>query len=121
MLVKDSNKDKINEMIKKAEGRATERTITFDNIVSMIEKIESRLGISKTAMEGIVAYVDYNSQNFPNSYRWTANSTHFRIIRKKSGWDVTDIWRGTCRGLKRIRLDLTETAKAAIIEANEAF
>ena len=122
MLIKEANRDSINEMIKKAEGRAKERTITYYTILEAIRQIEARLNISKTAMEGITADIDWHAQNFPRAYKWTANSTQVFLKRKKSGWDLVSVERDrTRRASQTIRLNLTETAREAILEANTIF
>lgn len=122
MIIKDANKAKIEEMIKKVEGRSTARTISYNDIVSDIECIEKELGIPKSHMVGIVANVDTNSQDFPNAYKYTPMSTQYVIERKPSGWDLKDVWRGgTRRYNNRYGLTLTDDAKAAIIKTKEVF
>ena len=122
MLIKESNKEKINAMIKAAEGKATERTISYNDIVSAVERIESYLRIPKNAMVGIVADVDVNAQKFPGNYIWTAKSTHFRMERKKSYWNLYRVERDNCLcESKAIQLTLTETAKEKIMENNTVF
>lgn len=122
MLVKESNMKKINEMIKKAEGRATTRTIEYKDIAYNIEDIEKTLGIPKKDMIGIVAYVDSNAQNFPNAYKYTPYSTQYTLERKASGWDLVAVKRGrTERRNRKFRLVLTDVAKEAIIISKEWF
>lgn len=117
MLIKESNRAKIEAMIKAAEGRATMRTITFENIVDAIARIEKKLDIPKTKMTGIRADVDVNAQNFPNAYQYRAESTQFYMIRKASGWDLTEVTRYyTRRAGHQIQLVLTDEAKEAILE-----
>lgn len=122
MLVKESNMKKINEMIKKAEGRATARTIGYKDIAYNIEDIEKTLGIPKKDMIGIVAYVDSNAQDFPNAYKYTPYSTQYVIERKASGWDLVEVERGrTERRKRKFRLKLTDIAKEAIVISKECF
>lgn len=122
MLVKESNKTKINDIIKAAEGRATARTIDYWSIVRMIETLEKSLGIAKKHMIGIVADIDINAQDFPNAYKYTPQSTHFTIIRKTSGWDLQTVYRDTTRRYNhRFHVTLTEDAKKAIVESKTAF
>ena len=123
MLVKEANKEKINAVIKNAEGRAKVRTITYDDIVEDIEKLERHLGIAKKAMVGIKASVDHHSQKFPSAYKYRPESTQYYIIRKSGGWDLSEV----CRDWVRQRNDgmfsltLTEDAEKAILDSMRWF
>lgn len=122
MLVKEANKEKINAMVKKAEGRSTARTIDFDTIVRDVRRLESVLDIPKKHMIGIKVDVDSNAQDFPNAYKYRPESTHYIITRKAAGWDISDIDRGTTRRAnKRFLVLLTEDAEKAILESKRCF
>lgn len=122
MLIKDSNKIKIEKMIKEAEGKARERTIGFYDIFWAINMIESNLGIPKKYMEGIEADVDINAQNFPSAYKYTPKSTQFVMVKKKSGWDLRLVLRHTTRRENhRFQLKLTDMAKEALIKRHSEF
>lgn len=122
MLIKESNKEKIEKMITEAEGRARERKITYADMVHGIKKIEGWLGIPKAHMEGIVVYVDHNAQNFPNAYKYTPYSTQYMMVRKRSGWDLRQVYRDiTRRDNHTYELELTDKAKESIIEAHRNF
>lgn len=122
MIVKESNKDKINAMIKEVEGRSTARTIDYRDIVFNIATIERTLGIPKKYMVGIEVNVDKHAQDFPNAYKYTPYSTQYTIKRKASGWDLISVKRNRTRRLKQeYLLQLTDTAKEAIIKTKECF
>ena len=122
IIISEKNKTKIENAIREAEGRSTARTITFENMVSAIDTIETTLGIAKKDMLGIIADVDYNAQSFPGAYKYTPQSTHFIAERVASGWAITDIRRWTTRGCTQTyKLTLTDRAKEAIIENMQAF
>ena len=109
-------------MIKKAEGRATARTICFNDIINDIKTIEDKLNIKKKDMIGIKAYVDSNAQNFPNAYKYRPESTHYTMTRKKSGWDLECVLRDYTRNEKHTyNIILTEEAKKAILESMSDF
>lgn len=95
-----NNIEKINAAIATAEGRATARCITADDIHIMIDEIESTLikRMYKKDWAGLEFSVDPNAQSFPGAYRGTPESTQFTVMRKASGWFVTDISRMTCKG-----------------------
>lgn len=116
IIVKESNKDRLNAIIKTAEGRSTARTITADDIIKTADRISRRLGIAKKHMIGITADVDFWAQDFPNCYRFPAESTQFMMEYSTSGWTVYSVERAkTRRASQAVILNLTETAKAAII------
>lgn len=122
MLINESNKQKIEDMIKQAEGKATVRTIGYRDIVDGIATLEMSLGIHKKDMIGIVADIDMNAQDFPRAYKYTPTSTHFTVIRKASGWDLKEVFRDTTRRYNhRFHVNLTDAAKQAIIESKCAF
>lgn len=122
MLVKEANKEKIADIIRTAEGRATARTITYGDITRAIAELEKSLGIAKKNMTGIAADIDYNAQDFPRAYKYTPESTHFTVTRKASGWDLTSVFRDTTRRWNhRFHVTLTDDAKMAIIASKEKF
>jgi hypothetical protein len=97
-----------------AEGRATARTISYDEIFYILERIKKRLNITKKAMEGIKVFCDPNAQEFSKAYRYTPESTQFNATFKNGKWRITAIYRSTC-GKDDARIELTEDAKNAII------
>ena len=122
MLVNDKNKEKIEEMIKAAEGRATVRLLSYQSIIKSLSEIERTLGIKKKYMDGIKADVDVSAQNFPRAYKYTPESTHFKAVKKSNGWDLQSVYRArTRRENHRYHLELTEEAKAAIISRMQEF
>lgn len=101
--------------IKAAEGKASVRKISCDDIFDAVDEVEERLSISKKAMDGVIIYFDCNAQDFPNAYKYVPESTHFAAVYKNGSWRVTDIRRDVCNK-KRICIVLTDTAKEAIIK-----
>ena len=122
ILVKESNRERIESAIKDAQGKATARTIDFDDILKDIKEIEYTLGIAKKYMLGIKADIDHNAQDFPKAYKYTPESTHYMLVRKTSGWAITGICRRRTRGSKHTyNLELTEDAKREIINSMQDF
>lgn len=122
MLIKEGNREKIEAAIREVEGRATARTVTYGEIAIAIAELEKTLNICKKDMMGIIADIDYHAQNFPNAYKYTPESTHIKITRKNSAWDLVRVYRDTTRREgHRYHLTLTEDAKKAIIKSKEIF
>ena len=122
MIIRESNKEKIEELITKAEGRARVRTIDYTTIKKDIEYLERKLDIPKKHMVGIKVSIDHHATNFPNAYKGRPMSTQYMIERKSSGWDLRSVERGyTERESKAFDVNLTDDAKEAIIETNSCF
>ncbi len=122
MLIKESNRARIEQAIKAAEGRATQRTITYDDIVEAIQHLEKKLGIAKKDMLGTYATIDIHAQNFLRAYKYRAESTIFRISRGAAGWDLTDVERYyTARDGHGYSVHLSPAAEKAILESMQDF
>lgn len=105
------------DAIRAAEGRATARTITPEEVVSALYMITEKLGfLPRKYMEGVAVDIDYHAQDFPHAYKYTPESTHFCAVYKRGSWRVIDIYRATTRRASQAyRVDLTDAAKEAII------
>lgn len=109
-------------MLEAVQSRATARTITPADMANALDAVEKRLGISKKALEGCRVDVDVNAQTFPRAYKYTAESTQFSAVYMRGGWRVTYIGRDKCKSpSRRYVVDITDTAKAAIIDRCETF
>lgn len=120
IAIKVENARRIEDAIKEAEGRATERTVDYLDLTYAIKEIEKRLDIPKVAMNGIMAHIDYHAQSFAKAYKYTPMSTHAIVKKTTSGWNLIGVHRDACRTKKYI-LDLPEAAKQALIERCEKF
>lgn len=113
MKINITNEMKLAEAIKQAEGRATARTITVDDIKRQLEKIP----VPKAKLDG--TKVHYNgAEHFPNAYKYRPESTHFIAENIKGKWYITDIYRDTCpnRETWRMSIKYSEAAKAWLLE-----
>ena len=107
----------LTEAIKSAEGRATARTITAQQVIDELAGITAGLGIAKKTLVGAEISMDLNAQAFPRSYKWTAQSTILRAEYKTAGWTVTDVRRGdTRKPANRVDLTLPAAAEQAILD-----
>ena len=122
MIVNGKNKAKISKMIREAEGKASARTITYEDILNDIKWIEAEIAIPQKSMIGVSVDVDHHAQNFPSAYRYIPMSTHYTITKKPSGWDLMSVDRETTRREgHRFSVTLTESAKTAIIKRLSDF
>ena len=123
IIINDTNRARIETAIAEAEGKATARTITFDNIVHACERIEKKLGVTKKAMEGVYYDVDLHAQNFPNAYKYRAESTPFTVEFSKGKWRVSDFRRAKTRtpNNRYVCVEMPEETKHAIIREKMVF
>lgn len=118
IIINETNKAKIETAIQEAEGRATMRTISYNGIVRATQRIEQKLGVPKKYLEGVRFDVDFHAQNFPNAYKYRAESTHFVVEYSKGKWRVVSIERAYTRtaGHDFVCLTMPEETKRAIVE-----
>lgn len=117
IIINETNKQRIEKMIEEAQGQASARLITFSDIVNATAEIESKLGITKKSLEDTSADIDIHAQDFPNSYKYRAESTHFLIEYRGGKWRLNSVIRHYTRGrLHTYQIKLSDTAKAAVLE-----
>lgn len=103
--------------IEAAEGRATVRTITAEDIALYLIEVEKTLALKKAYMNGVTVSVDLNAQAFPAAYKYIPESTQFKAEYKNGSWRLMEVWRGRCRtsGKHACHVELPEAAKKEII------
>jgi len=117
-----NNLDRIREMIRKAEGRATVRTISAEDLLRFVNDYTKMLGISKKALAGTTVIADLNAQHFPNAYRYMPESTQFGLKATSSGWTLMWVERRECKAPTRAYIAVfTEAAKEAILNRFSAL
>ena len=108
--------EKLSAAIRSAEGRATVRTITPEDVIDALAEIENALSIPKKSMEDLIVYsIDPNHQGFPNAYKFTPLSTQFTALFHGGKWRVTNITRQKCNNTF-CTVSHTEKSCAALVE-----
>lgn len=103
--------------IREAEGRATARTLSPDDIINALERAEKRFGVPKKALDGTTISVDVHAQGFPAAYNGVPLSTIFRAENRRGTWYLVDVSRAQTRAPSRALLaTLSDTARAAILD-----
>lgn len=106
----------LSPVLLEVQGKAHVRTISALDIVSALADVESRLRITKKALNGVSVVIDLNAQDFPSAYKWTPDSTIFWAMFKLGRWFITDIKRDTTRrASQRVVVFHTEASKAALV------
>ena len=96
---------------------------SFDELMGIIADINDRLnGINKNALDGTV--VDYTfAQKFPRAYKYTPDSTHFKLTYKRGEWRISGIGRHICPNCYNngygYDLALSDAAKEAVLKLYE--
>lgn len=123
IIVSEKNRARINKAIEEAEGRATVRCVTYATVLVAIERIEAKLDLPKTLMEGVSFHVDPRAQDFPNAYEYTPMSTQFNLTLSKGKWRISDIRRASVQraGRKCQCIEMPEALKNALIMKYEAY
>lgn len=117
LIIKEENRETINNAIREVEGRAKARTITYDDCVRAVNSIDKRLNLPKAVKSGITANVDIYAQTFANSYKGEPYSTKMTLIYRNGSWRITDIYRSVTRAqTQQYLIDLTEKAKEELIK-----
>lgn len=107
----------LTEAIRAAEGRASARCLDAMDTARALKAVEDNLRIPAKYMRGIKVVICPEARDFPSAYRYTPEATVFCAEYKSAGWVITEIYRDVCpRKNKEFRVELTEDAKAAVID-----
>ena len=123
IIVKEENRNKINDVLVEVQRRCTARTITVQNIFDICTDLFDRYGISKKALEGCVFYIDYHAQHFANAYKYIPESTHIKLRYHNGSFRVTDVYRCNTATTPNSAVEarLTDEAKDALIKRFTVF
>jgi len=128
--IKPENKDKINAAIREIEGRASERTADFEDVVRMIRRVESRMGVTgstrknevhKIDLEGLRVEMDPNAQRFHKAYKYKPMSTHIDLAYRSGAWMLIYAERRQCTETECTVREFPETLKNAIIRSRSKW
>lgn len=124
VLLSETNAKKIDTLCESVQGRASVRCINY-NVISntalrVLAHYTCKLGLSKKALDGCSFAVDLYADKLPKSYKNStgAMSTVFSFKYHNGNIYITGVTRQQMgqSANRRVRADLTDTAKAAIIE-----
>ena len=124
ILLNDKNAKKIDALCESVQGRASVRCINYNIISDTVQRVLLRymckLGLTKKSLDGCSFTVDIYADKLSNSYKNSmhAMSTVFSFKYHNGKVYITSVTRQQMgqTANRRVRADLTDTAKAAIIE-----
>ena len=118
IIINEHDRNKIEKALDEVQGRCNARIINYNDILSELKAVDEQFSkvSTKKALEGTEVLIDVNGQNFPNSYKFSAQSTQFRAVYLKSKWRIMYIGRDFCRTYsQRWNITLSDTAKECIL------
>lgn len=112
MKIRIIEEDLINQTIASAEGKATARTITHEQVIAERDRIVEWLDSHNVPFKiraKLSFSCDPNAQSFPSSYQYCPESTHFSLTIGSDGksWFFTNVKRLRCTP---VRCSLLATA-----------
>lgn len=119
IIINERNRQKIEKALNEVQKRCTTRTIDYFDIVHELKAVSNQLCFvcTKKGLENTSVSIDVNGQNFPNAYKYSAESTQFCAIYLKGNWRLVYLGRDYCRSYaQRWNIFLSEAAKQCILE-----
>lgn len=109
------NRERIEEMIAKAQKGSRVRLVDFDTILDSIHYLEERLKyVNKTARDGCSFTIEPWAERFPSCYRGNPYATGYTLLYKKGEWRITDVFRANCNHAYKYSGVLTDAARNAL-------
>ena len=98
LYVNEENSEAIKAVIDAAEGRASVRTLTVNDLRSKLADAERMLYYpSKKALAGTRVRVHASTEKMPGAYRYRADSTKAVCEHDGKGWVLVEVVRDTLR------------------------
>lgn len=120
IIINECNRNKIEKALDEVQGRCNARLITYEDILSELKAVDEQFSkvCTKKGLENTSVSIDVNGQNFPNAYKYSAESTQFSAIYLKGKWRLVYLGRDYCKSYaQRWNIHLSETAKQSILES----
>ena len=121
IIINGQHADKLAKELGKVQSNCKVRILTCENIEDILINVDIKLHIPKTAMKGVkLSYT--GAENFPKSYKYTPESTHFTAEHNGRFWVVTSVDRKICPNRSgNVGLMLSDSAKIAILKNLDCF
>ena len=120
--ITENNKEKLENALAQANGKAQERLAHFEDLGKAIEDIERKFDIPKCRMDGLRIRVDLNCQSVPFAYEHKMLSTQFTLEYGKNAVYLVDCERERVDEHFRYRVEVfPDGVKDAILAKYEKF
>lgn len=119
-VIDAKNADKVETALNDIQARTSARNIDPYVVAWGANTILEKFKIHKKDLNGCAFIVNYHAQVFPRAYKWTPESTFFKLEYVNNTWYLVNVWRDVC-GKNEFSAILTETAKKAIIDGYTEF
>lgn len=119
-IINEHNRNKIEKTLDEVQKRCTARTINYFDIINELKDVDKQFSkvCTKKGLENTSVLIDVSGQNFPNAYKFSAQSTQFGVIYLKGKWRLVYIGRDYCKSYsQRWNIYLSETAKQCILDS----
>ena len=120
--ITENNKEKLENALAQANGKARERLAYFGDLENALKDIDRKFNIPKCRMDGLKIHVDLNSQSVPRAYKYKMESTQFTLEYGKNAVYLVDCERERVDEYFRYRVEVfPDGVKEAILAKYEKF
>lgn len=119
--IESKNIGKIILAIRTVEKGCSTRLLSIIDIETHLDRIENHLNIPSKALERTEVTVYPNSMDYAHSYSGSPKQTAFTAVYHNGYWYLTKAFRGQGYQTNPAHVELSETAKEAILKNHVAF
>lgn len=117
IIIKEENREKIEDALTKAQKGARVRRVTADDVFKWRGRIERKFwGVASYRLKGTTVWVNLHAQKFARAYHGIPQSTWFAVKKIKAGWALVDVSRDICTETVSRVVDLPDLAKEGILK-----
>lgn len=101
IVIKPANRERLQAALSAAEGRATARLISAEDLIRLTAELEEQLirYSTKKARNGLIAKIAPHVERFPNAYKWRPEGTACRVEYSSGTWKLINSSREYCDDL----------------------
>lgn len=98
IVIKPANTARLQAALSEAEGRATARLISAEELIRLTAELERELirYSTKKAREGLIAKIAPHVDRFPKAYKWRPEGTACRVEYSSGNWKLINCCREYC-------------------------
>lgn len=117
IIVNGKHQARLEAELKEAQGRASTRTLSGEQIEGILDNATCRIGIPNKHLKG--CRLRYTGAEYvAKAYKYTPQSTHFDAEHNGRFWCITKIYRDACpRRVSNAEIWLTDEAKEAVLRS----